>query len=182
MLKKKKQVINQIYQLKEETEKVSQVLGISKTFYHNFPDNKFDSVPMLNVVKKIEEIINFFKPDIIYTHHFNDLNIDHRIVSQAVLVATRPIVNQNVKTIYFFEVLSSTEWNYNNKSKFVPNIYEDISREIDKKIKAMTFYQSEIRHYPHPRSSEGIKILAKNKRVRSGIKICRELCLSQEHN
>ena len=65
-------------------------------------DNKLDTYPLLKIVKIIEKYIKKFKPDIIYTHFNNDLNIDHQIVNQAVLTACRPQKNSSVKNIFFF--------------------------------------------------------------------------------
>ena len=68
------------------------IVGFKKVEVFDFPDNEFDSVSLLSVIKIIEEQIDSFNPDIILTHHNNDLNIDHRITSQAVLTASRPVL------------------------------------------------------------------------------------------
>jgi LmbE family N-acetylglucosaminyl deacetylase len=149
----------------------AKVLGVNKIFLEKLPDNKFDSVPLLEIVKIVEKAINIIKPGIIYTHFGEDLNIDHRLAYQAVLTACRPQPEFFVKKILAFEVLSSTEWQAKEKNKsFCPNEYNDIGKFIDKKIKAMEIYNDELRKYPHPRSKEGIKILAQYRGIEVGYK------------
>ena len=97
----------------------------------------------------------------VYTHHYGDLNVDHRRTFEAVLTACRP-VNCSVKKLLCFEVLSSTEWNAQTAANvFLPNYFVDVGKYLDKKIAALSEYTTEMREYPHPRSLEGVKILAK---------------------
>jgi LmbE family N-acetylglucosaminyl deacetylase len=144
--------------LKEEIQKANGVIGIKKIFLENFPDNSFDSVPLLTIIKKISKVIEEIKPEIIFTHYANDLNIDHRLTYQALITATRPMQGCFVKEIYSFEILSSTEWNY--PLSFSPDIYFDITDTLENKIKAMNCYKSELRDFPHPRSLKGIELNA----------------------
>lgn len=125
----------------------------------NFPDNKLDAVPFLEIVQAIEEFLNKVCPDIIYTHFFNDLNIDHAITCKAVMTATRPGSNTFVREIFSFEVISSTEWAVGNQH-FVPDTYIDISDNIDDKKGYINCYSGELRSYPHPRSLENILALS----------------------
>jgi len=157
-----------IEELKKQMEKADKLLGIKKVFSFDLPDNKFDTVPLLDIIKKIETVKSKIKPGIIFTHFRNDLNIDHKKTYEAVLTATRPMENETVKTIYSFEVLSSTEWNY--PTTFSPNVFFDISKTIDKKIEAMKCYKNEIREFPHPRSIETIKSNAKTYGSKIGLK------------
>lgn len=154
--------------LENEALKANQSIGIKELFREKFPDNRFDDVPLLDIVKSIEKVKNKLKPDIIFTHFHNDLNIDHQITFKAVLTATRPMSNESVKEIYSFEVLSSTEWNF--PTLFSPNIFIDIDQNLEQKIKAMSFYKSELCEFPHPRSLEGIKLQAKMQGLKVGLK------------
>jgi len=117
-----------------------------------------DSVDLLDIVKIVEKFINIYQPEIIYTHHSGDLNIDHRLTYQAVMTATRPMQDQCVKEIYTFEIPSSTEWSFDYS--FKPNIFVDISDMIDLKLQALNCYESEMREFPHPRSPEAIRVNA----------------------
>lgn len=137
------------------------VLGVNHISFGQFPDNKLDTLPLIEIVKYIETGLAEFNPEIIYTHSALDLNIDHQIVNRAVITATRPQGNCSVKTILSFEILSSTEWFFSElMPAFKPNWFEDISKTLDRKIKAIEIYRGELRNWPHPRSIEGIKHLA----------------------
>ena len=85
------------------------------------------------------------------------------------MTACRPIQNISVKEIYFFEILSSTEWTYKTNCAFVPNYFVDISKTINLKIKAFKTYKNEVRKYPHPRSIEGVEILSKYRGMMAGV-------------
>lgn len=146
---------DQIQDLKQQMLRANEVIGVKKVYNFDFPDNRFDSISLLDLIKKVEEIKSQIMPDIIFTHFKNDLNIDHRKTLEAVLTASRPMKEETVKTIYSFEVLSSTEWNY--PTTFSPNVFFDISNYLDKKINAMKCYKNELRNYPHPRSIEMIR-------------------------
>jgi LmbE family N-acetylglucosaminyl deacetylase len=158
----------EIQKLKDQAKKANKIIGVEEVFMYDFPDNRFDTVPLLDIVKVIEKIKNDIKPDIIFTHYVKDLNIDHQITYKAVITATRPVVGEPVKEIYSFEVPSSTEWNF--PLSFSPDVFFDISETMDIKIKALEEYKTELREYPHPRSLEGIKINAQSWGLKIGVK------------
>ena len=144
-------------------------LGIEEWVGYDFPDNCLDTVPLIKIVKSIEELTKKFKPDLILTHHFSDLNIDHRRALEAVLVATRPEPGQSVKEIWSFEVLSSTEWSFSLSRCFQPNIFVDVSEYMDSKIEACLSYSEEFRPAPHSRSIEHVKALAAHRGFSVGV-------------
>lgn len=158
----------EIEELNIEIINANKIIGIKKVFIEQLPDNRFDSVNLLDIVKIINKIKEEVTPDIIFTHYENDLNIDHSLTYKAVLTATRPLEEECVKEIYSFEILSSTEWNY--PLSFSPDFFVDISETIDLKLEAMNQYSSELREFPHPRSLEGIKLIAKYHGMRIGRK------------
>ena len=157
----------EILRLKKQVHSANNTIGVKDVFIYDFPDNRFDSVPLLDIVKVIEKVKARLKPDILFTHYEKDLNIDHRITFQAVLTAARPTVDETVKEIYSFEVLSSTEWKF--PLSFSPDCFFDISGTIDLKVKAMEQYKSELREYPHPRSIKGIRRNAENWGMKVGL-------------
>jgi LmbE family N-acetylglucosaminyl deacetylase len=163
--------------LKQDSRNSGKILGFKKMFFSNFPDNKFDSVNLLMIVKEIEKYIENIDPDIIYTHYENDLNIDHRLTFTAVMTACRPCNKNGPNEIYTFETPSSTEWQSKQIAQFSPNVYIDIENFIDKKIEALKKYKSEIKNYPHPRSVQGIKILAAYRGLECGLKFAEAFCM-----
>lgn len=158
----------EIKELRRDIEAANKIVESKKTFIYNFSDNRFDSVPLLDIIKVVEDVKNEVMPDIVYTHHHGDLNIDHRLTFHAVLTACRPLKGQSVKEIYSFEVPSSTEWSPDNSKYFMPNYFVDIKDTITKKVEAMKAYKSEIREFPYPRSVEAIENLAKTRGANVG--------------
>lgn len=150
--------------------KSSKILGINNILNFDFPDNKLDSIPLLEIIKPIEKKIIEFKPSIIFTHFDNDLNKDHNIVSKAIQTICRPNLPFQINEILFFEILSSTEWHLNKRKNFIPNKFVDITKTIDKKISALKCYKNELKKFPHSRSIEGVKIIAKYRGMISGLK------------
>lgn len=141
-------------------------LGCEPPTLLGFPDNRLDEVGLLDIVKSLEYEIQRVNPEIIYTHYRGDLNIDHRIVHDAVLTAARPIPGCSVKSIYCFETPSSTEWGL---ATFSPKRYVDITSELDRKLRALDLYDSEMRMFPHPRSLEAVEALARVRGAASGL-------------
>lgn len=159
--------IREIVSLEEAGRRANRILGIKKVIFHNFPDNRFDAVPLLDIVKKVDEVKNKIKPHTIFTHYEKDLNIDHQTTYKAVITATRPVKGECVKEIYSCEVPSSTEWAY--PLTFSPDIFFDVSQTIAKKIRALRAYKSELKRYPHPRSLEGVELTAKTWGMKTGL-------------
>lgn len=144
-----------------DSQKAGSVIGFNSLCFSNLPDNRFDSMDLLDVIKVIESHIKSKKPDIVYTHHYGDLNIDHKVTFEAVITACRPVEEYTVKEVYAFETPSSTEWNFKyGTDTFKPNVFIDIKDTIDDKLEAMACYKTELGVYPHPRSLEALKIIA----------------------
>lgn len=150
-----------IIELAKCAEKANEVLGVKSLKLNTFPDNRMDGVDLLDVIHSIEDKIKEIKPNIIYTHHYGDVNVDHQTIYNAVITAARPLPGQCVKTILTFEVPSSTEWRPAIEGKcFKPNWFVNIDNFLDKKIQALKHYKSEMREWPHPRSYESVKHMA----------------------
>lgn len=140
-----------------------EILGLQRVEYLGLPDNRMDSLPLLDVVQALEAVIQTLSPQVIYTHHHGDLNIDHRITHQAVMTACRPQPDSTVREIYGFEVLSSTEWATPQQEPFAPNVFVDISAFLLTKHKALQAYRDEMRSAPHSRCIEHVEHLARHR-------------------
>ena len=137
------------------------ILGAARVVLHGLPDNQLDTRPRLELAKLVEGHISELRPDTVYTHHSGDVNVDHRLVHEAVVTACRPQAGHPVKTLLFFEIPSSTEWQVPGSAPaFLPNWFVDISTVFDTKLKALRAYHTEMRPWPHPRSYEGVEHLA----------------------
>lgn len=134
-------------------------VGVKKIKFLNYPDNELDTVTFLKIVKDVEKEISIHKPKILFTHHHNDLNIDHRIAYESTITASRPLTTSSVESIFSFEAISSTDWR--SPYSFKPNFFVDISKELPTKINALSKYKKELRPFPHPRSKQTIDAVAK---------------------
>jgi LmbE family N-acetylglucosaminyl deacetylase len=143
-------------------ERSAEILRATSIEFDDLPDNRMDSVPLLEITKRVEGLIARYRPDTVLTHHGGDLNIDHRRVHQATLTACRPQGDHPVRTILCFEVPSSTEWQApGSHIPFAPNWFVDISLTLERKLAALDAYASELRAWPHPRSRQAVAHLAR---------------------
>ena len=147
--------------LQAEANAAHNVLGVSQSLFLNLPACQLDrmSKPEINVefCKTVKEV----QPEIVFIPHYGDMHLDHRWVAEAAMVAVRPLEAPFVKKILAYETLSETEWNAPSvNNAFIPNVWVDISEELEIKIEAMKCYQSQLYKFPHPRSLEAIKALA----------------------
>jgi LmbE family N-acetylglucosaminyl deacetylase len=146
------------------------ILGTERPTYLGFPDNRLDSVDLLDLVQALETVSRPIRPTIIYTHWLGDLNIDHRCVYQSVITAFRPTEAETVRQIRSFEVVSSTEWGDRSvTAPFSPTSYVDVSSFLSTKLQAIEAYGQEMRPFPHPRSPTAIEALARWRGAESGL-------------
>jgi len=151
----------QLRHLRDCSQRVADLLGVKHLSLHGLPDNRFDSLHLLDVVKLIEELVERWQPTAVYTHHGGDLNIDHQVVSRAVLTAVRPMEGRPVKELHMFEIPSSTEWAFQQLAPaFKPNLFVNIEDTLSLKLEGMLQYHSEVRKFPHPRSPEALTAIA----------------------
>ncbi|MCJ7840669.1 PIG-L family deacetylase [Lederbergia sp. NSJ-179] len=148
--------------IKQEALAAHKILGVTKTLFLDFPVVGLADLPKVELNKAIHIIVQQIKPEVAYIPHKGDMHIDHKIVAESAMVALRPVECPDLKAIYAYETLSETEWNIPSIDNiFVPNVYNDITDTIDKKIEAMKCYKSQLYVFPHPRSLEAIESLSK---------------------
>ena len=167
--------------LAESANQAADILGVDSVELLKFPDNRMDSVDLLDVIKVIEDYVKKLQPKIVVTHHEGDLNIDHQIIHKAVITACRPQPDNSIKRILSYEVPSATEWNSPTAYiPFVPNWFEDISDTLEMKIKALKAYHSEMRKWPHARSFKAIEHLARWRGASVGFEAAEAFMLVRE--
>ncbi len=137
---------------KDHAREALKILGVNKMRFLNLPNQELDQVPLLRIIKEIEKEIEETQCKMIFTHHFNDLNLDHGVVYEATITAARPLPGTPVSMIASFEIPASTDWKA--PYQFKPNLFIDISNELQSKVEALKAYHYEIRKPPHPRSKE----------------------------
>lgn len=147
---------------RENIESARKKIGYESVGIYDFPDNRFDTVALLDLIKVIEKEKQGFNPEVIFTHHGGDVNIDHQRTFEAVVTSTRPLEEEKVNAIISFETPSGTEWRASTDPKhFIPNLFIEVEEDgLQAKIEGMENYEFEKREFPHPRSPEALRIQA----------------------
>lgn len=171
----------ELSELAHAARKAAEILGVKSHTLLQFPDNRMDSVDRLDVVKALENFIAQHQPAIVYTHHASDVNIDHQIIHDAVIIACRPQPSHCVEAILCFEVPSSTEWQTpDSRYCFIANWFEDISTTLNLKLKALECYEQEMRLWPHARSYKAVEALARWRGATVGVEAAEAFVLSRK--
>lgn len=147
-------------QRKADAERAAAILGIADLRFHDFPDNALDSLPLLHVVRAVEEDAAAIDAEIVYMHHGSDLNIDHIIAAKAALTCYRPLPGASAARMLAFETPSATGWDFGN-TPFTPNVFIDGEASIERKVAALEAYRAEIRPFPHARSGDCLRARAR---------------------
>jgi len=159
-----------VTRLQQQAAQAASLLGAQPPFFGGFPDNRFDTVPLLALAKRVEEIKAQVRPTLVLTHHPGDLNIDHVLTHRAVMTAFRPLPGAGSLDVLAFEVLSSTEYAASpGFVPFVPTVFVDVAEQLDCKIKALEAYVTEQQPAPHPRSAQAIRALAARRGYQAGM-------------
>ena len=153
---------------RSECRKADEYLGVKETIFLDFPAVMLEEVPRYELNDGILGVIQRIKPEEVYVPHRGDMQIDHKIVVDAAMVALRPKYSHKVKRIYAYETLSETGWDIPNvMNEFIPTVYEDISDTINKKIEAMNIFQSQLASFPNARSIGAIEDSRDSEEVQS---------------
>jgi LmbE family N-acetylglucosaminyl deacetylase len=162
-------------------QKACDMLGVKSVSFGDFPDNRMDKVPLLEIVQAVEVLVAKHQPDTVFTHHAGDVNIDHRRLYEAVVTACRPQQGHPVRKLLCFEVPSSTEWQLPGSAPpFVPNWFVDISATLDRKLASLEVYAEELRPWPHPRSLRAVEHLARWRGATVGVDAAEAFVLGRQ--
>ena len=161
---------------------MSKAYGFKSVHKLDFPAKKLDTVPMSDLVQKISDKIRKIKPQFIYVNNQNDIHTDHQMVFKAAMSASKSFRHPYIKRILNYETLSETEFAAPSEEGhgFQPNVFVDITKFFEKKVKIMLEYDSEIMDPPYPRSLEVIEALAKYRGSRIGVKYAEAFSLFYE--
>jgi LmbE family N-acetylglucosaminyl deacetylase len=147
--------------LREHGQAAAKLLGVKDVRFLGLRDQHLDAGPVIDVIQPIERVMDEVRPEVVYTHHWGDLNRDHRVVSEAAMVACRPVGDHYPRKVLMFETPSATEWSWPEPSlQFVPTLFVDVTATLETKLRAMACYQTEVRPAPHPRSLEALRARA----------------------
>ncbi len=157
--------------LQRRAVQASRALGAPPPRMFGLADNRFDTLPLLEIVQRIEALVAEFEPELVLTHCGGDLNIDHALTFRAVMTALRPMESTSVRELRVFEIPSSTEWAFARfEPAFRPNVFVDVEATLQRKLDAMACYDSEARLFPHPRSPESLAALARTRGAQIGLR------------
>jgi LmbE family N-acetylglucosaminyl deacetylase len=162
-------------------EKAAAILGARPPRFAGFPENRSDTLPLLEIVGVIEKCVSELKPEVVYVSHRGNLNIDHQTSFRAAVTALRPVPGSSVRALYAYEILSSTDWAPQGLSEpFRPNCFVDITRQLERKLSALEAYGDEMRPAPHARSLENARALAKVRGATVGVAAAEALLVVRE--
>ena len=148
--------------LRAETLAAHKFLGITKTYFLEYPAVMLEGVPRYKLNQSIMDVVSEVEPDEVYIPHAGDMQKDHQLVNEAVMVAVRPKYTHKISAVYAYETLSETEWNIpNTVNAFIRNVYVDIGSYIETKKKALAYFATQVSDFPDPRSLEAVEALAK---------------------
>jgi LmbE family N-acetylglucosaminyl deacetylase len=165
--------------IKKWTASAAKKLGIKEVFYLDFPTAKLDTVPQKEINDVILQYLKKISPQILFLPHYGDVSKDHCLIFESTMIAARPKPNNKIKKIFSYEVLSETDWRSAGNS-FSPNFYVDISQTLKDKLKAMSYYKTELKDFPHPRSLKAITALAQKRGSEAGLKAAEAFILVRE--
>ncbi|PTQ69961.1 PIG-L deacetylase family protein [Pseudomonas sp. GV071] len=169
--------------LRSACKNANAILGVASLECFDLPDNRLDSLDLLDIVQKVEALVQRHQPGVVYGHWSGDVNIDHRLLHEAVVTACRPQPGHPVHTLLFFEVASSTEWQIPHSAPaFLPNWFNDISQTLDAKLRALDAYAMEMRAWPHPRSVRAVEHLARWRGATVGVDAAEAFVLGRRLN
>ncbi len=145
----------------EEIKKVGRMYGFKEIHKLDFPTTELDQIPMNDLVAVMSKVVSVVKPQIVYLPNRSDVHTDHQVIFKAAMGCTKNFRYPFIERILMYEVPSETEFAPAlSESVFIPNVFMDITPFIEKKLKIMSIYQSEVMKPPLPRSLATIKALA----------------------
>lgn len=163
-----------VEQQQECARRATDVLGVSQVVFVGLPDQRLDSLALLDVITPIEKCIAELEPELVLAPFMEDANQDHRVAFRATVVATRPSPDSCVRRVMCYEIASSTEWAPPfGGTVFAPNVFVDIEATLQTKLDAMRAYEGthsgEMRPFPHPRSYEALQAYARRHGAAAGV-------------
>ena len=170
-----------VEQGRSECRQADSLLGVKETSFLDFPAVMLETVPRYELNGGILNTIQRIKPDEVYIPHRGDMQLDHKMIVDAAMVALRPKYDHVVKRIYAYETLSETGWDIpNTTNEFIPTVYEDITHHRNAKLRAMEVFKSQLGEFPDARSIGAIEALARYRGATVNVKAAEAFSLIRE--
>ena len=150
-----------IQNVRQEALQAHKLLGVTETFFLDFPAPELDTIPMADLSTAFSKVMKEKNIEVLFLPHRGDIHNDHRVVFNAGLVASRPVGSYSVKEVYAYETLSETEWAAPfGDDAFIPTCFVNIEASIEAKKEALKCFNSQLKDFPNPRSLETIEALS----------------------
>ena len=159
-----------VEKVRSECLEADRLLGVTDTVFLDFPAAMLEDVPRYRMNDALLQVIRKVKPEEVYIPHRGDMQLDHKMIADACMVALRPKYEHRVRRIYAYETLSETGWDIpNTVNDFIPNVFEDVSGTLDRKLQAAKCFASQLSSFPSARSPEAIEALARYRGALAGV-------------
>lgn len=152
-----------------ETEKAAEILGVSEIIFAQLPTMNLAAMPPIDLSNIVSRAVSEFHPELILCPPPADVNSDHSAVFDIALVAARGLPDNPIRALYAYEIQTTTRFAAPDRL-FQPTTYVDVTDTFARKLEAFAAYETEKRAFPHPRSPEGLEILAKERGLACGFK------------
>lgn len=169
-----------IKQRTDEIKRITALFGFDAVFELNFPTTQLDQVPMSDLVAAVSNVFKTFEPEEVFVPHPSDVHTDHRMVFDVVASCTKWFRYPSIKRVLAYETLSETDFGLGAEHCFRANVFVNIEPYLDRKLRAMDIYASELGEFPFPRSHEPIRALATLRGAASGFKAAEAFELLRE--
>jgi LmbE family N-acetylglucosaminyl deacetylase len=157
-----------------------EVLGYQEVVHLDLPDEELDAA-VGPVIRALEPVVDRSRPEIVYLPFAGDPHQDHRAVARAGRVLFRSFSAPGPDRLLAYEVPSSTEQSFDVAvPAFRPTVFVDVTPYLDGKLAAMRAYEAEMRDWPHPRSPEGIRTLARSRGMQAHVDAAEAFALLRE--
>jgi LmbE family N-acetylglucosaminyl deacetylase len=163
-----------------EISMVATQYGFASVHKLGYPTTKLDTIPLGEIIKKISDILQKVRPQIVYLPYFADVHTDHRVVFDAVVSSSKWFRCDSIKRLLAYETLSETDFGMNPTNGFGPNVFTDVAAFLDRKITIMEIYAGQLGDFPFPRSEQAIRALASLRGAAAGCAAAEAFMLLKE--
>jgi LmbE family N-acetylglucosaminyl deacetylase len=151
-----------------DAERALAIVGATSAGFADLPDNALDTVPLVDLCRIVSDAVAAFEPDTVIGPSLADLNVDHRLAADAMLVACRPQPGTSVRSVLHYEVVSATGWRP-TAQPFDPRAFVDVTDHVEAKLDALRAYGTELRPWPHARSLEAVEAQLRSRGAHVGL-------------
>jgi len=144
----------------KEITRITNMIRYSQVYNLRLPSAKLDNLPVSRLIDHFSNVFKSFQPGEVFLLHYSDVHTDHRVVFESAVACTKWFRNPAVKWVLAYETISETDFSLRQDGFFHPNVFVNISGQLESKIELMTVYKQEMADFPFPRSAQAIRAQA----------------------